>query len=354
MKPFRVGTTRRAIILASLGVIGFVVAGRALQAASSAELLLHATLLVLKDGRIANVSIHVVPFARAAPTSPPSPRPPRRIDARGRHRLLSHCADRPHRFRRGRRGCHLECASARALARRCGAGGADRRGSAGEGDRERLGLAVHGARATLWVFQLTAGEDCEGRPLQGDIVATAPQSTGQEASAEPQGRAIVSALAPAEPTPARGVADAPVAARIDTVPPPAEPAPARGAADAPVAARVDTAPPPAEPAPARSASQTGPASRVQAPKTRRKRKGAWPGARERDPTAAGGRARDAPARQAAAPARETATTPQPPATDGKVERNPESAQEAPGPRLADRRHAHDHLTRVVVGDVLRR
>lgn len=30
---------------------------------------------------------------------------------------------------------------------------------------------VREARATLWVFQLTQGEDCEGRPLRPDLVA---------------------------------------------------------------------------------------------------------------------------------------------------------------------------------------
>jgi outer membrane protein OmpA-like peptidoglycan-associated protein len=68
---------------------------------------------------------------------------------------------------------------------------------------------VPASRATLWVFELTTGEDCEGRPLRGALVAQQPP-TGQQTS-EPE-RAIARALAPAGRAP-ETAAEAPAAAR---------------------------------------------------------------------------------------------------------------------------------------------
>jgi hypothetical protein len=55
---------------------------------------------------------------------------------------------------------------------------------------------VREPRATLWVFELTAGEDCEGRQLQGDLVAEAPSAEQGKAAPE---RVTRPAAAPAEP-----------------------------------------------------------------------------------------------------------------------------------------------------------
>ena len=64
---------------------------------------------------------------------------------------------------------------------------------------------VRAPRATLWIFQLTAGEDCEGRPLDGAMVAQAARSSSRSmAEAE---RAV--ADAPARPA-ASAAAQAPV------------------------------------------------------------------------------------------------------------------------------------------------
>ena len=41
---------------------------------------------------------------------------------------------------------------------------------------------VRAPRATLWIFQLTAGEDCEGRPLDGAMVAQAAPATSRPAA----------------------------------------------------------------------------------------------------------------------------------------------------------------------------
>ena len=59
MKSFRL---RRRIAIAGLALLGLLPAQGSRHAAA-AEPLLRPTPLVLKDGRIANVSIHVLPFA---------------------------------------------------------------------------------------------------------------------------------------------------------------------------------------------------------------------------------------------------------------------------------------------------
>ena len=112
-----------------------------------------------------------------------SPRRAERADAGRRHRLLPHRAgDRPHRFGRDRRAGQLECPSPRALAGRCGAGLADRRRAAGEGDRQRLGLAVHGARGAGHLVDLSADG---GRGLRGAPAAGRPGGRGVAVTSGP-------------------------------------------------------------------------------------------------------------------------------------------------------------------------
>jgi hypothetical protein len=64
MKPFRVKIARLTFSAALLGVISVVLADRPMQAAVQAEPLLRPAPLVLKDWRIANVSVHDVRFRR--------------------------------------------------------------------------------------------------------------------------------------------------------------------------------------------------------------------------------------------------------------------------------------------------
>ena len=126
-----------------------LIAGLSLSAAAAVgDVLLQPTPLILKDGRIANVSVHVVAFGHGQAAMDTAVHAAAAADDRGgRDRLLPDGpGDRPRRLGRGRRERHAERPPARPLARRCRAGLADRGRAAGQGDRERLGLAVHGAR----------------------------------------------------------------------------------------------------------------------------------------------------------------------------------------------------------------
>jgi hypothetical protein len=128
---------------------------------------------------------------------------------------------------------------------------------------------VREPRATLWVFELTAGEDCEGRQLQGDLVAE------EQGNAAPE-RAPRPAAAPAEPPAAPGANAAAAAAKPavtaaepavtaakpaataggDAAAQVAEPSPAP-ATQPPVVAHAEAVPPAAESAAARSEPEPG-------------------------------------------------------------------------------------------------
>ena len=200
MKPFRVRETRSAIVSAGLALLGMLVAERSLQAAE-AEPLLHPTPLVLKDGRIANVSIHVVPFApgRAELAAGPTGHLAELTRAVGTDCFLtaqvighidaSEVAEddtlNAHRLARAR---------ADAVQASLIGGGLPAKAIASVWDWQFM---VPEPRATLWVFELTAGEDCEGRPLRGDLVAQVPPT--EQRTSEPE-RTIARAVSPAERT----------------------------------------------------------------------------------------------------------------------------------------------------------
>jgi outer membrane protein OmpA-like peptidoglycan-associated protein len=207
MNVFR-ARAARSLIAAGLGVIAMVAAERPLQA-RQAEPLLQPTPLVLKDGRIASVSIHVVPFAP------------------GRAELGGEAAARVAELTRVvGTDCFLtaqvighidasevaqdDTLSAHRLARsRADAvqasligGGLPAKAIASVWDWQFM---VRAPRATLWIFQLTEGEDCEGQPLDGAMVAqAAPSSSPSKAQA---GRAV--AEVPAKSA-ASAVAQAPL------------------------------------------------------------------------------------------------------------------------------------------------
>jgi hypothetical protein len=123
---------------------------------------------------------------------------------------------------------------------------------------------VREPRATLWVFELTAGEDCEGRQLQGgDLVAEAPSA--EQGNAAPE-RAPRPAAAPAEPPAARATNPAAAGARpaVTAAKPAAtargdaaaQPSPAP-ATQPPVVAHAEAVPPAAKSAAARSQPEPG-------------------------------------------------------------------------------------------------
>jgi hypothetical protein len=168
--------------------------------AAGAEPLLRPTPLVLKDGRIANVSIHVLPFAsgKAELAAEPAEYLAKLTRAVGTDcfltaQVIGHIASNEiagddtlnaHRLARSR---------ADAVQASLIGGGLPAKAIASVWDWQFM---VREPRATLWVFELTAGEDCEGRQLHGDLVAEAPSAEQDKAAPE---RVTKPALAPAEP-----------------------------------------------------------------------------------------------------------------------------------------------------------
>jgi hypothetical protein len=182
MNVFRALATRS--IVAGLGLIALTAAERPLQA-RQAEPLLQPTPLVLKDGRIASVAIHVVPFApgRADLGGEAAARVAELTRAVGTDcfltaQVIGHIDSsevgqddtlNAHRLARAR---------ADAVQASLIGGGLPAKAIASVWDWQFM---VRAPRATLWIFQLTAGEDCEGRPLDGAMVAHAAPSTSRPA-----------------------------------------------------------------------------------------------------------------------------------------------------------------------------
>ncbi|HEX6111371.1 MAG TPA: hypothetical protein VFZ10_03625 [Geminicoccaceae bacterium] len=228
MNPFR-ARGARSIIVAGLGLFAAIAAERPLQA-RQAEPLLQPTPLVLKDGRIASVSIHVVPFApgRAELGGEAAARVAELTRAVGTDcfltaQVIGHIDSsevaqddtlNAHRLARSR---------ADAVQASLIGGGLPAKAIASVWDWQFM---VRAPRATLWIFQLIAGEDCEGRPLGGDLVAQAAPSSSR-AAAQPERAATP---APAGRT-ANTAAPAPVA-QVEGVTRPAAPAAARAQAEA--------------------------------------------------------------------------------------------------------------------------
>jgi outer membrane protein OmpA-like peptidoglycan-associated protein len=287
MKPFRVRQARSVIASAGLALIGTLAAAHQLQAAE-AEPLLRPTPLVLKDGRIANVSIHVVPFApgRSELAAGPAGHLAELTRVVGTDcfltaQVIGHI-DASEVAQDDTLNAHrLARARADAVQASLIGGGLPAKAIASVWDWQFM---VPAPRATLWVFELTVGEDCEGRPLRGDLVAQVPPP--EQPTPAPE-RTIARALAPAE----RPAGTAAETARVDAAPravaPPA-PRPQAQPGQAPQGAPSFTQPVPA--------AEPPPVARAQ-------------------PAEQGG------ARTALAAAPERAA--KPPAGDAKVERSPE-------------------------------
>ena len=154
---------------------------------------------MLKDGRIANVLIHVLPFAagQAELAAEPAEYLAKLTRAVGTDcfltaQVIGHIASdeiagddtlNAHRLARSR---------ADAVQASLIGGGLPAKAIASVWDWQFM---VCEPRATLWVFELTAGEDCEGRQLHGDLVAEAPPT--EQGNAAPE-RVTKPAVAPAE------------------------------------------------------------------------------------------------------------------------------------------------------------
>ena len=250
MKPFRL---RRRVAIAGLALLGLLPAQGSRHAAA-AEPLLRPTPLVLKDGRIANVSIHVLPFAagQAELAAEPAEYLAKLTRTVGTDcfltaQVIGHIASteiagddtlNAHRLARSR---------ADAVQASLIGGGLPAKAIASVWDWQFM---VREPRATLWVFELTAGEDCEGRQLQGDLVAEV-SPPAEQGNAAPE-RVTKPAVAPAEPPAAPSAQPATAAAKPAVTA--AKPAVAARTAAAPQAARSSTPPAAQPPVVARAAA----------------------------------------------------------------------------------------------------
>ena len=241
MKPLRIRLARRVTLFAGLGLIGVMIASRPIQAEGQAEPLLRPTPLVLKDGRIASVSIQDVPFARGeveitAEAGADLMELARAVgtDCFLTAQVIGH-VDSDEIAQQDSLSAHrLARSRADAVQASLIHGGLPEKAIASIWDWQFM---VREARTTLWIFQLTAGEDCEGRPLREDMVAQAPPSAGQQATLEGR-QARVPAAAPIEPAPEQRDAER------ASVPTTAAAEPDRNAAAAPPQPAVSAMAPP--------------------------------------------------------------------------------------------------------------
>jgi flagellar motor protein MotB len=294
----------RVLLIAS-GLTAGLSLGAVAETTAAGDSLLSPTPLILKDGRIANVSVHVVAFGQGGSA----------LDAALAHQLsvltdevatdcfltaqvIGHVGSSEVAGNDTLNAHRLARARADAVQASLIAGGLPAKAIASVWDWQFM---VREARATLWVFRLTPGEDCEGAPLDSaaaPLVARAepwpaPTQTPQvpavgaaalaaeparpEAPASPARLAAKPALAetarpvpppvaalPAGPSPAP--ARVPSITRAATSPAEAQP-PARAAETAPAETRTAAATPPAATPPAAKHAAAGPAE-VKPAKTR--------------------------------------------------------------------------------------
>ena len=220
--------------------------GAAARAAIGPEALLPPTPLVLKDGRIADVSIHVLPFDNGAGelggdvaagladlTATVA------TDCFLTAQVIGHVSSREVADNETLAAHRLARARADAVQASLIGGGLPAKSIASVWDWQFL---VREPRATLWVFRLVQGEDCEGVPLDDSAAQLVAENDGGE---EPAGEA----------TPARQAASGPTEAA-----PPAEVAPPAETTPPAEAARVAEAeaPPPAEAPQAEADRASGP------------------------------------------------------------------------------------------------
>jgi outer membrane protein OmpA-like peptidoglycan-associated protein len=333
MNAFRALAARSTVV--GLGLIALIAAERPLQA-RPAEPLLQATPLVLKDGRIASVSIHTVPFApgRADLSGEAAARVAELTRAVGTDcfltaQVIGHIDAgevsqddtlSAHRLARSR---------ADAVQASLIGGGLPAKAIASVWDWQFM---VRAPRATLWIFELTAGEDCEGRPLHGGLVAQATPSSAPSAG-QPERAAAASSERTATTT-ARAAAQTDATARpaapapsARTKPEPEVRAEAPAATPAPPATQMQTLAT-ATPAERREAGTAVTARPALAPKVQTSEGTVEQPASQRA-TAAGPAAKPATAASAPAPAGTVAQPAKPRETGTVVAAKPPAAASAP-------------------------
>src|SRR5918996_3396922 len=168
--------------------------GAAARAAVGPEALLPPTPLVLKDGRIADVSIHVLPFDNGAGelagnvaagladlTATVA------TDCFLTAQVIGHVSSREVADNETLAAHRLARARADAVQASLIGGGLPAKAIASVWDWQFL---VREPRATLWVFRLVQGEDCEGLPLDGNARLVAGRDAGQAEAAPAPAREV--------------------------------------------------------------------------------------------------------------------------------------------------------------------
>ena len=178
----------RVLLIASGLTAGLSLAAAA-EAVAAGDSLLSPTPLILKDGRIANVSVHVVAFAQGGSVLDSALAQQLSVltdevatDCFLTAQVIGHVGSSEVAGNDTLTAHRLARARADTVQATLIAGGLPAKAIASVWDWQFM---VREARATLWVFRLTPGEDCEGEPLdssaaplvaQAESLATPPQS----------------------------------------------------------------------------------------------------------------------------------------------------------------------------------
>jgi hypothetical protein len=199
--------------------------GAPARAAVASAALLQPTPLVLKDGRIANVSIHVLPFANGegqlvgdAAAGLAELTGTFATDCFLTAQVIGHVSSREVADNDTLAAHRLARARADAVQASLIGGGLPAKAIASVWDWQFL---VREPRATLWVFRLVQGEDCEGAPLDG---ASAPLVAQNDATQTPPAQTPPAQAAPAQR--AAEVAPSATASSAEATPPAETAAPA--------------------------------------------------------------------------------------------------------------------------------
>ena len=175
-------------------LVGCAVPGFATSAAAaSLDKMLNATPLVLKDGRIAEVSVHTIPFPGEAVA--PSSKTRKRLESFTQSiatdcfltaQVIGH-VDKGEISGRETADIHrLARARADTIQSSLINNGLPAASIASVWDWQFM---VQQAQVTLWVFRLTTGEDCENTPLEG-------QASAEAVTASPETQAAIVETAP--------------------------------------------------------------------------------------------------------------------------------------------------------------
>jgi len=236
----------RVLLIASGLTAGLSLAASA-ETTAAGDSLLSPTPLILKDGRIANVSVHVVAFAQggSALDSPIAHQLSALTDEVATDcfltaQVIGHVGSSEVAGSDTLNAHRLARARADAVQATLIAGGLPAKAIASVWDWQFM---VREARATLWVFRLTPGEDCEGTPLDSaaaPLVARAepwpaPTQNPQESTVGTTAAVAAKAARPEAPALSAGLAARPALAEtarpvpppVAAVPPGPSPAPAR-------------------------------------------------------------------------------------------------------------------------------